>query len=781
MSDYQEAIQNPGTCLGDPELKRGRPALNRLGLPNPVTGAFASVYQINCGRHKWAVRCFVRRVTDQQARYAAIGRHLRAVSLPYKVGFEYQEQGILVRGQWFPIVKMEWVDGLPLNSYISSQLGNRAALEKLARDWLAMVKRLKAAKVAHGDLQHGNVLVCNGALRLIDYDGMCVPALAEVNSHETGHPSYQHPARAEPDYGPDMDHFPSMVIYLAILTLSRDPDLWWLFNDDDNLLFRRADFLDPYSSRLFDLLVQMPEKEVAERAAALQLACLTPLAKIAEVPATVPAAAAAAAKPARPPVADLPAWVADQLGLPAPRRRGARSTSSEPAPITRPGGPSTAGPAHQPASPVARPAMAPLSRVPRFSFDLAMAWCRPGSVQEKALRTEPVYTTRTRRVRRQVAVPMPVLAWFAYVAMQLVTALVSPPLLPATSLTGPAMRNLLRFKRWAEVEEQYRVQVGTRQVEETITKTIPGHVGPVLAVGFSHDGKTLASAGDDRNILLWDAGPGKQLAILGRHDAKVTGIAPVPVGTGTVGLGAVGAGGFVTSSWDHTLRVWPEQGKPARVLRSGIATRVYAVATTTDGSRLAGASGQKEIQVWDTHTSKQVARLRGHTRKVSSVAFMPAGGRQPGGGRQLLISGSSDSTVRIWDIHSRTCLAVLHGHVGEINTVAVSPDGKLIASGGDDGLVIIRDSQSYRITRAVQAGAPVHTLAFPPDSSCLLAGASDGRINCWAVPSGRFIGSIAAHTGAVRSVAVSPDGSSIASCGDDGRVTLWRKQVTPKP
>ncbi len=122
MTDYQEAIQNPGFCFSDPELRRGTPALDVLGLPKPITGGFASVYQMKCGSRQYAVRCFLRYHPDQEARYAAISRYLQKVRLPYTVNFNLLKEGIKVRGQWYPILKMEWLNGQTLSTYIDQNL-----------------------------------------------------------------------------------------------------------------------------------------------------------------------------------------------------------------------------------------------------------------------------------------------------------------------------------------------------------------------------------------------------------------------------------------------------------------------------------------------------------------------------------------------------------------------------------------------------------------------------------------------------------------------------------
>jgi serine/threonine protein kinase len=253
--DYNEAVQNPQSNFDDPELRGGVPELTSLGLPRPITGGFASVYRLRCGSRDWAVRCFLREFPDQQKRYAAISRHLSTARLPYTVGFEFLPQGIRIRGLWYPILKMEWVQGESLNAYIEKHLQERAALEALANRWIAMLAALRQAGVAHGDLQHGNVLVVNHGLKLIDYDGMYVPALNGQTSHEVGHRNYQHPLRSEADFGPYLDEFSAWVVYVSLAALCAEPDLWSKVGaGDEHLLFRKEDFDKPTASATLDLL-----------------------------------------------------------------------------------------------------------------------------------------------------------------------------------------------------------------------------------------------------------------------------------------------------------------------------------------------------------------------------------------------------------------------------------------------------------------------------------------------------------------------------------------------
>ncbi|MDP2602107.1 MAG: hypothetical protein Q8S00_05885 [Deltaproteobacteria bacterium] len=261
--DYNEAIQNPDYAFADPELQSGHAELDQLGLPRARTGGFASVYRMQCGERHWAVRCFLRDFPDQQKRYAAISGHLSRMRVPYTVGFTFLPRGIRVRGQWYPILKMEWVQGEPLNNYIEKHLESSNTLLSLASRWVQLVQTLQQAGLAHGDLQHGNVFVVQGDLRLIDYDGMYVPALSGQVSHEVGHRNYQHPLRTQSDFGAYVDNFSAWVIYVAIIALAVDPRLWERFGGGDEcLLFRRKDFEQPDGSDALHALQTFPDERI---------------------------------------------------------------------------------------------------------------------------------------------------------------------------------------------------------------------------------------------------------------------------------------------------------------------------------------------------------------------------------------------------------------------------------------------------------------------------------------------------------------------------------------
>jgi len=262
-ADYAEAVQNPELCFELPELHTGVVATSPLGLPRVLSGNFASVYEITGGGETFAVRCFVRQVTNQQDRYAALERHLAGHDLPCMVPFEFVTRGIRVHERWFPIVKMNWVSGVPLHTYVEQQLPSPEKLAWLAADWREMMAALKPLRIGHGDLQHGNVLVtAGGELRLVDYDGLYVPLFARERSPELGHANYQHPLRAPEFYDERLDHFPELLIYLSLRALAAEPALWGEFFNGDNLIVTAVDLRVPQCSSLWPRLLKSPDEDV---------------------------------------------------------------------------------------------------------------------------------------------------------------------------------------------------------------------------------------------------------------------------------------------------------------------------------------------------------------------------------------------------------------------------------------------------------------------------------------------------------------------------------------
>lgn len=262
MSDYREVLQIPKVAFQSSELQNASVKQTPLGLPSLVSGGFALTAclttQTNGMKSTWAIRCFHKEVLDLQERYQYISNFLQNKTDDFFVKFKYETEGINVQGKWYPIVKMAWVQGDSLSEYIQDNLNNFTRLNSLANQVQTISKRLRELKMAHGDIQHGNVLVRDdGRLILIDYDGMYIPGMPYKNSNEIGHVAFQHPQRNSSFFNEKIDRFSSIITYVSLLSLASSSGeyIWKKYHTGENLIFGRKDYQDPYNSPIFSELL----------------------------------------------------------------------------------------------------------------------------------------------------------------------------------------------------------------------------------------------------------------------------------------------------------------------------------------------------------------------------------------------------------------------------------------------------------------------------------------------------------------------------------------------
>ena len=275
-AQYVSAVQDPAACFSDQTLRRGRPREGLLGLPASASGQNAIVFPIRTGPREVAVRCFTTAQSDGRARYDALSRHLDTHSCPAMTRARWLQNGITVSDRSWPVVEMEWVSGKPFQEFVADHLDDPDTLTSLAEQWLKLARSLNRAQIAHGDLQHGNVLVNDRLrLRLVDFDGVWIPGIAERPPMEVGHPNYQHPERIErATWGRAIDAFSAMVIYASLRALAAEPDLW-RFHTGENLILSAADFKSPGGTAIWAALAKSSDHEVADLADVLAELCRT--------------------------------------------------------------------------------------------------------------------------------------------------------------------------------------------------------------------------------------------------------------------------------------------------------------------------------------------------------------------------------------------------------------------------------------------------------------------------------------------------------------------------
>ena len=181
------SIENQELLVLDDHAKHGmfrRDSRNRLIA---YAGGFSVVFPYETKEgEKWAFRCWHSNISNSKKRYIIISKAIIDSHFDFLSEFEYIDAGINVDGTIYPITKMRWIDGITIKDYIWQNKDSKGLLKSLAENFVKMTHALHEQNLAHGDLQHGNILVDkNHQLHLVDYDSFyCSELRGESDSSE---------------------------------------------------------------------------------------------------------------------------------------------------------------------------------------------------------------------------------------------------------------------------------------------------------------------------------------------------------------------------------------------------------------------------------------------------------------------------------------------------------------------------------------------------------------------------------------------------------------------
>jgi len=219
------------------------------------------------------------------------------------------------------------------------------------------------------------------------------------------------------------------------------------------------------------------------------------------------------------------------------------------------------------------------------------------------------------------------------------------------------------------------------------------HGTRVRELAFSPEGGRLASSGDEGTVRVWDVAAGTSRPLRG-HEDTVLGLAFFPDGKR-----------LVSGGMDHTLRFWDlETGQGERRDASG--GGILELRMSPDGAWVAVRNEQDgRVMLWDGKTGEPRGILSGHLGDVTAIAFSPDSTR--------LASASLDKTVRLWDLSNQRSRA-LRGHTGDVEAVAFFPDGNTLVSTGQDGGIRLWPDDLPREPEALRAWMKRITGDEPP-------------------------------------------------------------------
>lgn len=262
ISEYIEAISSAEDNFD--KLSNLRPVLDSDGNPVMSSGNFAVVFKmedVETGR-LYAVKCFTREQEEREERYREIIKVLEQVQSPYFVTTHYYNKELFVDTSQgdemeFPVLVMDWVDGITIDTFIQDNISNKYKLDLLAYNFCQLGSWLLSQQFAHGDLKPDNIIIKEDyTLVLVDYDGMYVPAFKGKSAQEIGSPDFQNPNRSTYAFNRHIDDFSITLIALSLKAIALSPSLYEKSNTNA-LVTSVRDYVNLSKSNTFVFLLAL--------------------------------------------------------------------------------------------------------------------------------------------------------------------------------------------------------------------------------------------------------------------------------------------------------------------------------------------------------------------------------------------------------------------------------------------------------------------------------------------------------------------------------------------
>lgn len=237
-----------------------------------------------------------------------------------------------------------------------------------------------------------------------------------------------------------------------------------------------------------------------------------------------------------------------------------------------------------------------------------------------------------------------------------------------------------------------------------------GHSGVVNCLAFHPDGRWLATGGSDGTLRIWDVVTRRLLVNWTPYAYASIGAVTFSPDRQTM---AVGAGELVYLANIITGRVSaPLTHNP------GFRTGVSGLAFSPDGRLLAGSCMNNVVQRWSPITQQRIGNPMFHSGPALDVTFSPDG--------RTIVSadGGPPNPVRLWSAQTGLEVRTLNLHRLPVSAVTYRPDGRLLASGSADSSVLLWNTTTGTATRRLLQGAGVSDVAISPNGRTLVACAS---------------------------------------------------------
>jgi WD40 repeat protein/serine/threonine protein kinase len=290
----------------------------------------------------------------------------------------------------------------------------------------------------------------------------------------------------------------------------------------------------------------------------------------------------------------------------------------------------------------------------------------------------------------------------------------------------------------------------------------------IYFVRLSPDDQYLATAGKDAVIRFYSSASWKLLFSIETHQIEVNGLAFSPDG-----------GTLASAGDDGTIAIWQIDWKHlvARHRQSIKAHpfQAYNVLYARDGRTLISAGRDKVIRLWDAATGRSIGVLEGHGDTAGSIALHPAG--------KWVASAGHDGEVIVWDLASHAIVHRVSAGGAPLLAIDFSDDGRLLAGSTSEHEIRIWRVPSWELANKIDLLDHAQRIAFMPDGASIVACDYGGTVHMLPTgveTSGATIAHLAsglrawkAHAEQIYSLAVLRKSRELITAGSDGSVIAW--------
>jgi WD40 repeat protein/serine/threonine protein kinase len=286
---------------------------------------------------------------------------------------------------------------------------------------------------------------------------------------------------------------------------------------------------------------------------------------------------------------------------------------------------------------------------------------------------------------------------------------------------------------------------------------LTGQAWAIRDAELSRDGKMLATAAGDGTVIVWrlEGGSWVKMSALPAVDDAVEAVAFSP-----------NADRLAIASQDGSLRLWDVAANKLITWLVLEGSAIGALSYSPDGRILVSGSNDGTIRAFDPRTHAEIHSFNASVGAVNDLVFSPDGAL-------LAIGGAGENTVSLWHVPSWAARHTLTGHTDAVTALAFSPDGKTLASASQDGTAKLWNVETGQPTHSFDYPCSLFAVAFDPSGQRLAAGGNFHTVRIWDLATHKVLHDFHAHWSRICSLTFSPDGKALITASNDNTTRVW--------